>query len=236
MAEKVAWEYPATRQAWRSYRNAGVRWLGASVLFAVLVVVVGQLVIARSQRLLNEGAATTATVVAADATSVTFRYDADGESRSATLDIVSGTEYAVGEQVEVRYDRNDPNTARLLAEPNRLPGVGPALVVLAVLAVGFLPIGLGVLRRALLWQRALRREPWQLARLRARVPVVELIPVDGPPARARLQATTRWRSKTVQDLNGREVWMLPVGRRDFVLTADGTDTLYGARARADDPA
>ncbi|MBA3251875.1 MAG: hypothetical protein H0T66_16580, partial [Geodermatophilaceae bacterium] len=46
-----------------------------------------------------------------------------------------------------------------------------------------------------------------------------------------LLSTTRWRTKTLLGLDGRELWMLADGRH-VLLTADGTNTLYGARSTA----
>lgn len=229
--ERVAWDYPQSRLAWRSYRTAGLRWLAAGVMSAVLVVGVAQFVLAQSQRLLAEGAATNGTVVSAQADTVTFDYAAGGRSYTETLGVVSGRSYAAGEAVEVRYDRGDPGTARLLDEPRRLPGVGPAVVVLGIVAVGALPIGLGVLVRARAWGRAMRREPWIPARLRIRGADVVLIPTGGEEVHARVMSTTRWRTKTVRGMDGQELWMLPAGARDLVMTADGTGTIYGLRRR-----
>ncbi len=229
----MAWDDQQSRDAWGSYRAAGLRWLAAGVICAGLVVVGGQVVLASSRSLLAEGAATEATVVAADAQAVTFDYDAAGRAFTETLDIVSGRQYVVGEKVEVRYDRDDPGTARLLDEPRRTPGVGPALVVLSIGAAGSIPIGIGVLLRAWAWGRAMRREPWTLARIRVRGTDVALLPSAGDDTvRARMLSTTHWRRKTLQGIDGQELWMLPVGARDVVLTADGTGTIYGLRRRS----
>lgn len=240
--ERVAWDYQESQRAWRSYRAGGLRWLAAAVSCAVLVIGGAQLVLARSQQLLDEGAATTATVRSADAQSVTFDYDAGGRSYTETLDVVSGRQYATGEQMEVRYHRADPATVRLLDEPRRIPGVGPALVVLTLVGVAAAPTGIGVTLRALAWRRAMRREPWSLARLRVRGADLVLQPSDsagdsasgsgsgsGRVIRARMLATSRWRTKAVQAMDGRELWILPVGTRTLVLTADGAGTLYGLR-------
>jgi hypothetical protein len=47
-----------------------------------------------------------------------------------------------------------------------------------------------------------------------------------------------WRTKAVQGLDGAEVRAAPVGGGQWVLTADGLGSLYGARevARARPPA
>lgn len=231
--ERVAWDYPQSRQAWRSYRTSGLRWLAAGVLCVVLVVGIGQVVLARSRTLLAEGAPTTGTVQAVDEQSVTFEYDAGGQRYTETLDVVSGREYAAGEQVEVRFDRADPGTARLIDEPHRIPGVGPALAGLSLVVLFTVPIGVVVLLRARAWGRAMRREPWTLARLRIRGTDLVLRPGGtGEEVRARIRPTSRWRTKTLQGMDGQELWMLPAGERDLVLTADGTGTVYGLRRRA----
>lgn len=230
--ERVAWDYQQSRLAWSAYRAAGLRWLAVGVISAILVIGVAQLLLARSRALLVDGAPTNGTVLSAGGGTVTFEYDAGGQAYARTLDVVSGREYAVGDEVEVRYDRTDPATARLVDEPARVPGVGPALVALTLLAAGAVPIGVGVLLRARRFGQAMRREPWTMARLRVRGSDVVLLPAGGDePVTARMLSTTRWRTKTVQGMDGQELWMLPAGARDLVLTADGTGTVYGARRR-----
>lgn len=116
------------------------------------------------------------------------------------------------------------------AEPERIPFLGSAILLCAVGAVGTLPIGLGVLTRARAWRQALQRVPWQSAELRILGLSIALLPVGADPIRARLQSTTRWRVKTLQDLDGHELSMLADGGT-VVLTASGAGTLYGARRR-----
>jgi hypothetical protein len=47
--------------------------------------------------------------------------------------------------------------------------------------------------------------------------------------RLRLVSTSVWRTRQVQDLDGGEVRAAPVGGGQWVLTAEGLPTLYGAR-------
>jgi hypothetical protein len=119
----------------------------------------------------------------------------------------------------------------------RLPGVGFVVVVLVVGGVAAMVAGTGALVRARRWRRALAREPWQTGRLRIAGPAIiafepegydELDP-DDEPVRLRLMSTAVWRTRTVQGLNGGEVYAAPVGDREWVLTADGLETLFGAR-------
>lgn len=119
--------------------------------------------------------------------------------------------------------------AQLPEEPARIPGAGPVLVLLALLALGLIPIGIGALVRARRWGTALQQEPWTAAWLRIQGTDLVLRPALGEEFRARLMSTNRWRVKTVLSLDGLELWMLPVGPREILLTADGTDSVYGAR-------
>jgi hypothetical protein len=47
--------------------------------------------------------------------------------------------------------------------------------------------------------------------------------------RLELLSTAVWRTRAVQRLDGAEVRAAPVGGGQWVLTADGLDTLVGAR-------
>ncbi|MDQ3455907.1 MAG: DUF3592 domain-containing protein [Actinomycetota bacterium] len=227
----VAWDSPQTRQDWRSYRRAGLRWLAAAAACLVLAIGGGQLALAHSRTLLTEGSATRGTVTAVEVGRVSFRYDAQGQSFESTLDVVSDRVYRRGEEVGVRYDRGDPATARLVDEPRRVPLIGPAVVAVFLVALIAVPVGVGSVWRALVWRRALSRHPWRLARLRIHGSAVSLTVPGEEPVTARLLSTTRWRTKTLLGLDGRELWMLADGRH-VLLTADGTNTLYGARSTA----
>ena len=50
------------------------------------------------------------------------------------------------------------------------------------------------------------------------------------PAGRRLTSTAVWRTRAVQQLHDAVVRAAPVGPREWVLTAGGLPTLYGARA------
>ncbi|CAN5362015.1 hypothetical protein BH20ACT5_BH20ACT5_06620 [soil metagenome] len=116
-----------------------------------------------------------------------------------------------------------------VAEPAPIPGAGTALVLLTFLGMGLVPIGAGALLRARRWGAALQREPWTAARLRVQGANLLFQPSLDEPVPARLLSTNRWRVKTVLALDGLEVWLAPVGPREVVFIADGTETVYGAR-------
>ena len=79
--------------------------------------------------------------------------------------------------------------------------------------------------------------PWQNGRLRIAGPAIiafepagydELDP-DDERVRLRLLSTAVWRTRAVQGMDGAEVRAAPVGGGQWVLTADGLDTVIGAR-------
>ncbi|UOX99855.1 hypothetical protein [Blastococcus sp. PRF04-17] len=118
----------------------------------------------------------------------------------------------------------------------RYPAVG--LVVVALVFVGLVAIaaGAGALLRTVRWRRALQRTVWQYGRLRIAGPAIiafepagydELDP-DDEPVRLKLLSTAVWRTRAVQALDGAEVRAAPVGDRQWVITADGLETVYGA--------
>ena len=49
------------------------------------------------------------------------------------------------------------------------------------------------------------------------------------PLRLRLMSTAVWRTRAVQQLNGAEIRYAEVSPREWLLTADGAGTVYGAR-------
>jgi hypothetical protein len=119
----------------------------------------------------------------------------------------------------------------------RIPGAG--LVVVTLVLIGFVAavVGTGALLRAHRWRRGLAVTPWQSGRLRIAGPAVlafepfgydELDPAD-EPVRLRLLSTAVWRTRAVQRMDGGEVRAAPVGGSEWVLTADGLDTVVGAR-------
>lgn len=120
----------------------------------------------------------------------------------------------------------------------RVPLAG--LVVLSLVMVGSVAAaaGAGALARHYRWQRALQSVPWQTGVLRVAGPAVlafepagydELDPTS-EPVRLRLTSTAFWRARAVQQLHDAVVRAAPVGPREWVLTAEGLPTLYGARA------
>jgi hypothetical protein len=120
----------------------------------------------------------------------------------------------------------------------RVPGLG--LAALAVVLVGLVGVGAGTgaLLRTRRWQRALSGTPWRTGRLRIAGPAIIAFEPEGfdeldpthQPVRLQLLSTAVWRTRAVQDLDGGEVRAAPVGRDQWVLTAEGLPTLYGARA------
>ena len=119
----------------------------------------------------------------------------------------------------------------------RLPGVGIVVVVLVVGGAAAVVAGGGALVRVRRWRRALAGTAWLTGRLRIAGPAVLAFEPDGfdeldpddEPVRLRLMSTAVWRTRAVQQLDGGEVRVAPVGEREWVLTADGQETLYGAR-------
>jgi hypothetical protein len=119
----------------------------------------------------------------------------------------------------------------------RYPGAGLVVVVLVLAGTIGVVAGAGALLRTLRWRRALAATSWQFGRLRIAGPAIiafepagfdELDP-DDEPVHLRLLSTAVWRTRAVQGLDGGEVRAAPIGRGQWVLTADGLGTLYGAR-------
>jgi hypothetical protein len=120
----------------------------------------------------------------------------------------------------------------------RLPLAGLVVVTLVLVGSVAAAAGAGALVRYHRWRRALRTVPWQAGVLRVAGPAVlsfepqgydELDPT-ADPVRLRLTSTAVWRTRAVQQLHDAVVRAAPVGPREWVLTADGVPTLYGARA------
>ncbi len=126
----------------------------------------------------------------------------------------------------------------LAGSGRRIPLVGLLVVVLVFVGTVGVVVGTGALLRTLRWRRALAGTPWQTGRLRIAGPAVVAFEPEGfdeldpeqEPVRLQLLSTAVWRTRTVQALNGAEVWAAPVGGSQWVLTADGLPTLFGARA------
>ena len=129
----------------------------------------------------------------------------------------------------------------MAADGWRLPGVG--LLVITLVLVGGLAAatGAGALLRGVRWQRALRARPWQVGRLRVAGPAILVFEPEGydetldeddapvRPVRLWLMSTAIWRTRAVQRLDGAQVRAAPVRGAEWVLTADGLDTVVGAR-------
>jgi hypothetical protein len=119
-----------------------------------------------------------------------------------------------------------------------VPLAGMVVVVLVVGGIVAALAGLGALARALRWRRALSAVPWQRGLLRIAGPAIVAFEPEGfdewdpthEPVRLRLVSTSVWRTRQVQGLDGGEVRLAPVGTRQWVLTAEGLPTLYGARS------
>jgi hypothetical protein len=110
--------------------------------------------------------------------------------------------------------------------------------VVALLLVGLVAsvVGLGGLVRTWRWRRALAGTPWQRGRLWIPEPTIMAFePADyddqdpeTEPVPLKLLSTALWRTRAVQRLHGTEVRAAPVGGGQWVLTADGLGTVYGA--------
>jgi hypothetical protein len=128
-------------------------------------------------------------------------------------------------------------TAMAGSTGRRVPGLGLLVVVLVLLGAVGVIAGTGALLRTRRWRRALAGTPWRSGRLRVAGPAIlafepagydELDPTD-EPVRLRLFSTAVWRTRAVQRLDGAEVLAAPVGGNQWALTADGLDTVVGAR-------
>jgi hypothetical protein len=117
------------------------------------------------------------------------------------------------------------------------PGLGLAVVLLVVAGSAAAVAGTGALLRAHRWRRALNVTPWQAGLLRIAGPAVIAFEPDGhdeldpddEPVRLRLLSTAVWRTRAVQRMDGAAVRAAPVGGEEWVLTADGLETVVGAR-------
>ncbi|MGY1812901.1 hypothetical protein [Blastococcus sp. SYSU D00820] len=121
----------------------------------------------------------------------------------------------------------------------RVPLAGTVVAVLVLGGLVAAGAGLGALVRSRRWERALAGTAWQTGVLRVAGPaLLTFVPEgtdewdpDDATVRLQLQSTTLWRTRAVQQLDGAEVRAAPVGGRSWVLTAEGSETLYGARER-----
>nr|WP_246214987.1 hypothetical protein [Modestobacter muralis] len=114
---------------------------------------------------------------------------------------------------------------------SRVPGAGLFVVGLVLAGTAAALAGLGSLLRVRRWTAGLAREPWRSGVLRIAGPAmlhVESDDVD-EPLRLRLMSTAVWRTREVQRLSGAEVRWAEVAPQEWVLSADGAGTVYGAR-------
>jgi hypothetical protein len=116
----------------------------------------------------------------------------------------------------------------------RLPFAGLMVIALFLGGAAAAAAGIGGLVRTHRWTAALAREPWRLGRLRVAGPSalhVEPVGFDefsGEPLRLQLSSTAIWRTRAVQRLADGDVSYAPVSGREWVLTADGAGTIFGA--------
>ena len=117
----------------------------------------------------------------------------------------------------------------------RPPFAGLMVVALVAGGLAVAVVGLGALVRVRRWTGALGRTSWQIGVLRIAGPaVVQVEPLGfdeyaDEPLRLRLMSTAVWRTRAVQQLNGAEISYAEVSPREWLLTADGAGTVYGAR-------
>jgi hypothetical protein len=117
----------------------------------------------------------------------------------------------------------------------RPPFGGVLVVVLVVVGSCAVLVGAGALVRTQRWTRALAGTSWRHGVLRVASPAdlhVEPAGYDeltDEPLRLRLLSTAVWRTRAVERMADAEVSYAPAGGRDWLLTADGAGTVYGAR-------
>jgi hypothetical protein len=112
------------------------------------------------------------------------------------------------------------------------------LAAVALLLVGLMAsvVGIGALLRTWRWRRALAGTAWRHGRMWIAEPsIMAFEPADydeqdpdDAPVPLRLLSTALWRTRAVQRLDGADVRAAPVGGGQWVFTADGLGTVYGA--------
>jgi hypothetical protein len=124
-------------------------------------------------------------------------------------------------------------TAGSTGRPVLVDFVAVALVLVGLIAS---VVGIGALLRTWRWRRALAGTAWQHGRMWISEPAImafepadydEQDPHDAPVP-LRLLSTALWRTRAVQRLDGADVRAAPVGGGQWVFTADGLGTVYGA--------
>ena len=113
----------------------------------------------------------------------------------------------------------------------RPPFAGLLVVTLAAVGLVGVVTGLGGLLRVRRWTAALGRIPWQGGVLRIAGPaLLQVEPLGSDELlQLRLMSTAAWRARAVQRLDGAEIRYAEVSPREWVLSADGAGTVYGAR-------
>ena len=117
----------------------------------------------------------------------------------------------------------------------RLPFAGLVVLVLVLGGIAAAVAGIGAIVRTHRWSVVLGRERWRLGRLRVAGPAVLAVEPAGfdeltdEPVRLTLLSTAVWRTRAVQRLADADVAYAPVSARQWVFTADGVGTLFGAR-------
>jgi hypothetical protein len=117
----------------------------------------------------------------------------------------------------------------------RPPYSGLMVVALVVGGLAAAGAGLGGLLRTRRWTTALASTSWRPGRLRVAGPAVLHVEPAGydelvdEPLRLSLTSTAIWRTRAVQDLADAEIWYAQVSPREWVLSADGAGTVFGAR-------
>ncbi|MGY1722994.1 hypothetical protein [Blastococcus sp. SYSU DS0533] len=113
----------------------------------------------------------------------------------------------------------------------RVPGAGLVVLALVLGGLAAVVVGAGALLRTNRWRRALTGTTWRSGQLYVAGPAVLSFEPDGgdDAVHLRLLSTAIWRTRAVQDLDGAAVLAAPVAPGQWVFTAEGAGTLYGAR-------
>ena len=117
----------------------------------------------------------------------------------------------------------------------RPPFAGLMVVALVFGGACVAVAGLGALVRIRRWTAALARTEWRLGVLRIATPsVLQIEPLGfdeltDEPLRLQLMSTAIWRTRAVQAMNGADVSYADVSAKEWLITADGAGTVYGAR-------